>query len=156
MYLAEIAFPRIDPVLVQLGPVKVHWYGVTYIMGFVAAGFILHHLARKGRWPIAPEKVVDVLFWGILGVFLGGRIGYILFYGISLGYTPEQYLRVWEGGMSFHGGLLGVILAYVIFCWRRKLKLGEMFDGLAFATPRSRTKRSIAISHVMNVVGSAT
>jgi phosphatidylglycerol:prolipoprotein diacylglycerol transferase len=137
LHLAEIAYPRINPIVVQFGDVKVHWYGITYILGFIAAGFILHALAKRGRWPIAPEKVVDVLFWGILGVFLGGRIGYILFYGISLGYEPAQYFKVWEGGMSFHGGLLGVILAYSIYCWKKKLRLGEMFDGLAFATTPS-------------------
>jgi phosphatidylglycerol:prolipoprotein diacylglycerol transferase len=135
-YLCEIVYPRIDPILVQFGDVKVHWYGVSYILSFIAGGFILHALAKRGRWPVPPEKVVDVLFWGILGVFLGGRIGYIAFYGVSLGYTFEQYFQVWKGGMSFHGGLLGVILAYSIYCRVKKVPLGEMFDGLAFgATP---------------------
>ena len=132
--LAEIPYPRIDPILLDLGPVKVRWYGLCYIISFVVAGFILHGLAKRGRWPVAPNKVVDVLFWGILGVFIGGRLGYFFFYGLSLGYEWGQIYRVWEGGMSFHGGLLGVIIAYWIYCKRTGTPLGQMFDGLSLAT----------------------
>jgi len=131
--LAEIPYPRIDPILLEIGDIKVRWYGVSYIIAFVAGGFVLHGLAKRGRWPVEPAKVIDVLFWGILGVFIGGRLGYFFFYGLSLGYEWHQIWRVWEGGMSFHGGLLGVILAYWIYCKRTETPLGGMFDGLALA-----------------------
>lgn len=134
--LAEIPYPRIDPILLDLGPVKVRWYGVSYVMAFAAAYFVLRMLARRGRWPVPAEKVADVLFWGILGVFLGGRIGYILFYQLPMGtFDWAHSYRVWEGGMSFHGGLLGVVIAYLIFAWRTKTPVGELFDGLTLATP---------------------
>jgi phosphatidylglycerol:prolipoprotein diacylglycerol transferase len=131
---AEITYPRINPILLDLGSIKVRWYGVSYIIAFVLAGFVLYDLARRKRWPVDPAKVADVLFWGILGVFIGGRLGYVLFYGISLGYGWGDVLRVWEGGMSFHGGLLGVIVAYWIYCKRTGVFRGDMFDGLALAT----------------------
>ncbi len=133
-FLAEIPYPRIDPILLDLGDIKVRWYGVSYIIAFVIAGFVLYGLAKRKRWPVPPDKVADVLFWGILGVFIGGRIGYVLFYGISLGYGWGDVVQVWKGGMSFHGGLLGVIVAYLIYCKRKGTHLGDMFDGLALAT----------------------
>lgn len=135
-FLAEIPYPLIDPILVDLGPVQVRWYGLTYVMAFAAAFFVLRDLSRRGRWPVATEKVGDVLFWGILGVFLGGRIGYILFYQIPLGdFEWGRIYKVWEGGMSFHGGLLGVVLAYWIYARKTKTPKGLLFDGLSLATP---------------------
>lgn len=134
--LAEIPYPRIDPILVDLGGVKIRWYGLSYVFAFVAAYLVLKDLAKRGRWPVKPEKVADVLFWGILGVFIGGRVGYILFYQIWMGdFEWSRIWRVWEGGMSFHGGLLGVIVAYLIYARKTKTSLGELFDGLTLATP---------------------
>jgi phosphatidylglycerol:prolipoprotein diacylglycerol transferase len=132
--LAEIPYPRIDPILVRIGSLKVHWYGVCYIIGFVLAALVLHGLARRRRWPVEPQRVVDVLFWGILGVFVGGRLGYFFFYGLTLHYKWWQIIQVWKGGMSFHGGLLGVIVAYWIYAWRTGTPRGQLFDGLALAT----------------------
>jgi phosphatidylglycerol:prolipoprotein diacylglycerol transferase len=133
--LAEITYPIIDPILVELGPVKVRWYGLTYVLAFGAAFLVLRMLARRGRWPVAPEKVGDVMFWGILGTFLGGRIGYMLFYAIPMGnFGWDKVYRVWEGGMSFHGGLLGVVLAYWIYAVKTQTPRGQLFDGLALAT----------------------
>ncbi len=131
--VADIPFPLIDPILLDFGAVKVRWYGVCYIIAFVLAGLVLRGLAKRRRWPVDPQKVVDVLFWGILGVFVGGRIGYFLFYGLSLGYEWWQIVEVWKGGMSFHGGLLGVIVAYWIYCKKTGAARGEFFDGLSLA-----------------------
>jgi phosphatidylglycerol:prolipoprotein diacylglycerol transferase len=135
--LAEIPYPRIDPDIVQLGPVTVRWYGVSYILAFVLAYLVLRDLARRGRWPVAPERVADVLFWGILGVFFGGRIGWVLFYGIPGGSvrTIWDAVTVWKGGMSFHGGLIGVIVAYWVYTKVKNLPRGAFFDGLTLATP---------------------
>ena len=133
-FIAEIVYPRVDPVLLQFGDLKVRWYGLSYIVAFVLAALVLRGLARRRRWPVEPQRVVDVLFWGILGVFLGGRIGWFFFYGLSSGRGLGDIYKVWEGGMSFHGGLLGVILAYVIYAWRTRTPLGQLFDGLSLAT----------------------
>jgi phosphatidylglycerol:prolipoprotein diacylglycerol transferase len=134
--LAEIAYPRIDPVVFHVGPLPVRWYGVSYILAFVSAYLVLRGLAKRKRWPVAPDRVADVLFWGILGVFLGGRIGWEFFYAITEGHFDlGNFYKVWQGGMSFHGGLLGVILAYWIWTAKAKVPRGDFFDGLSLATP---------------------
>jgi len=133
--LAELTYPRIDPILFHVFGHPVRWYGIAYVVAFVAAYLILRGLAKRGRWPVPPERVADVLFWGILGVFVGGRLGWVLFYGMhEPGWEWSSILKVWKGGMSFHGGLLGVIAAYWIYCSKMRLSHGEMFDGLALAT----------------------
>lgn len=142
--LAEIPYPRIDPILLEIGSLKIRWYGLSYVMAFAAAWFVLRDLARRGRWVVTPEKVGDVLFWGILGVFLGGRLGYVFFYSIPTyvresgslaGYDWGAIVRVWDGGMSFHGGLAGVVIAYWVWAWRTRAPRGLLFDGLTVATP---------------------
>lgn len=136
LHLAEIPYLRIDPDLLHIGPVTVRWYGVSYVVAFALAWWVLTGLAKRKRWPVEPDRVADVLFWGILGVFVGARLGWILFYGIHLpSFDWSRSYRVWEGGMSFHGGLAGVLIAYLIYVWRMKKPLGEFFDGLSLATP---------------------
>ncbi len=133
--LAEIAYPRIDPILVEFGSLKVRWYGVSYVLAFVLAWVVLRALAARGRIPIAKDRVADFLFWGVLGVFLGGRIGYVLFYMIPGGeFAWGKIHRVWDGGMSFHGGLSGVIIAYALYVRRLRLPFRDLADGLALAT----------------------
>lgn len=134
--LSEIPFPLVDPILWDTGfaGIKIRWYGVSYIVSFLLAGLVLHGLARRGRWPVAPERVVDVLFWGIVGVFVGGRLGYVLFYALGR-YDFWQVLKVWEGGMSFHGGLAGVVIAYAIYARKAGISGAALFDGLSVATP---------------------
>jgi phosphatidylglycerol:prolipoprotein diacylglycerol transferase len=119
-----INFPEIDPVIFQLGPLAVRWYGLMYLLGFGAAYLLIRHLSRLRSLALNSDGVSDLLFYGVLGVVLGGRLGYVLFY------NPSQYLSrpleifaVWQGGMSFHGGLLGVVVASLLFCWRRKLPI---------------------------------
>ncbi|MFO1300862.1 MAG: prolipoprotein diacylglyceryl transferase [Burkholderiaceae bacterium] len=129
--------PQFDPIAFSLGPIAVRWYGLMYLLAF--AGFFL-----LGRWRLqqaafaqstglAPRDLEDLLFWGALGVVLGGRLGYVLFYkpGYYLGH-PLEVLAVWQGGMSFHGGLLGVIVATWLFCRRRGLAFWPVID---FAAP---------------------
>ncbi len=133
--LAELAYPLVDPIAFRVLGHPVRWYGISYVLAFAGAWVILRMLARRGRWPVAEDRVADVLFWGILGVFLGGRLGWVLFYGMhQAGWSWSSLLKVWEGGMSFHGGLLGVILAYWTYCARMGLRRGEFFDGLSLAT----------------------
>lgn len=129
--------PRFDPVALQLGPIAIHWYGLMYLLAF---GLFL----LLGRWRIAqqpwtawsPKMLDDVLFYGVLGVILGGRLGYILFYkpGDYLAH-PLDIFKVWEGGMSFHGGFLGVIVAMMLFARSRKLHWLSVTDFIAPLVP---------------------
>ena len=132
-HLAAIPFPRIDPVAFRLFGFEVRWYGISYLVAFWLAWLVLRSLSRRGRWPVPPDHAGDALFWGILGVFLGGRMGYMLFYAEDKSLPAWWHIR--EGGMAFHGGLLGVILAYVVYAIVKKVRFRDLADGLALATP---------------------
>ncbi|PIV34614.1 MAG: prolipoprotein diacylglyceryl transferase [Lysobacterales bacterium CG02_land_8_20_14_3_00_62_12] len=126
-------FHDIDPVAWQIGPLAVHWYGLTYLCAFATAYWLGLHRLRAGRLGINAEQFSDLLFVGMLGVILGGRIGYMLVYGRDeLAADPLSLLRVWEGGMSFHGGLVGVLLAGL--WWSRKQQRA-VFDVIDFVAP---------------------
>ena len=111
MGLIEIPYPRIDPVALQLpGGLAIRWYGIGFMVAFGAGYAILKRLARRGFLPLAPDKVGDLLFALIVGVILGGRLGYILFYDFaSFAANPARIIRIWEGGLAFHGGFAGAI-----------------------------------------------
>lgn len=127
-----ITFPEIDPVIFRIGPLSVRWYGLMYLLGFGAAYLLIRHLSRLRNLDLSRDGVSDLLFYGVLGVVLGGRLGYVLFYN-PLQYLsrPLEIFAVWQGGMSFHGGLLGVAIAVVVFCRRRKLPILLTGDVLA-------------------------
>ena len=119
-----IQFPSIDPVIFNLGPLAVRWYGLMYLIGFIAALFIANRAAdnSKGLW--TRDQVGDLLFYGFLGVILGGRVGYVLFYQFDYFIADPSYLfKIWQGGMSFHGGLLGVITAIYLFARKNQQSL---------------------------------
>ena len=129
-------FPHIDPVFLRLGPLEFRWYGLMYILSFIAAYFLIRSGVRRKKLPLSQDDVADLLFVLALGVILGGRFGYVLFY--NLGYYISQPLKifaVWEGGMSFHGGFLGVICA--AFWYSRKKKIGflELTDLCIITVP---------------------
>ena len=116
-----IAYPAIDPVFLKIGPLSFRWYGLMYAISFVLAVFLIPILAARKEIEVTKEAVSDLLFYVAIGVILGGRLGYILFYNPVFYFTnPTKLFAVWEGGMSFHGGLLGVIIAGLIFCRTRK------------------------------------
>ena len=125
---------QIDPIALSLGPLKIHWYGLMYLLAFASAWWLGRKRIRAGRLPGTDMNgFSDLLFYGMLGVVLGGRIGYILFYAFdSFLENPLTLFKVWEGGMSFHGGLLGVMAAAL--WWTRKQKL-HFFDTMDFVAP---------------------
>lgn len=128
-------FPNIDPIALQLGPLTIRWYALSYVAGIILGYYYIGWLNR--RFPYFDEKAKDdLIFYAVLGVILGGRIGYILFYNFPYYIdNPAHILRVWEGGMSFHGGLCGVLIAFVFFCRKHKRKWLAVMDYLAAATP---------------------
>jgi phosphatidylglycerol:prolipoprotein diacylglycerol transferase len=125
--------PDIDPVAFSVGPLDVHWYGLMYLGGFAAAWWLANRRAGRPDSPVSRAQVEDVIFYAALGVILGGRFGYVLFYNFGQFLQDPLWLfRVWEGGMSFHGGLLGVIAALGFYAWRKGIHPGRLFD---FAAP---------------------
>ncbi len=131
-----LQFPVIDPIIFSIGPVALRWYGMMYLIGFVAAMFIANKAADKsdGQW--TRDQVSDLLFYSFLGVILGGRIGYVLFYQWDYFLADPLYLfQIWEGGMSFHGGLLGVITAVYIFARKTNKSFLIVADFVAPLVP---------------------
>lgn len=127
-------FHDIDPVAFHLGPVQVHWYGIMYLLGFLAAWWLGELRRKQGRLPVTQQAFSDLLFYGMLGVIVGGRVWYMLSY-VSLDWIvndPLALFRVWDGGMSFHGGLLGVLAAG--WWWSRRQKI-HFFDTIDFVAP---------------------
>ncbi|MCW9078189.1 MAG: prolipoprotein diacylglyceryl transferase [Gammaproteobacteria bacterium] len=120
-------FPDFDPVAVQLGPLAIRWYGLMYLAGFAAAWWLGRARARRPGAVISTAQMDDLLFYAALGVIIGGRLGYILFYNFESWLSdPLQIFRVWEGGMSFHGGFLGVLVGM----WWYGRRIGRTFFAL--------------------------
>lgn len=132
-----IILHQIDPIAFGLGPLQVHWYGLMYLLGFGTCWWLGRRRIRAGRLPGVDEQAFgDLLFYGMLGVVLGGRIGYVLFYAFGdLLDDPLMLLRIWEGGMSFHGGLLGVLAAALWWAHRHRLHFFDVMDFVAPLVP---------------------
>ncbi len=129
-------FPTIDPVFLSIGPLQFRWYGLMYILAFVASYFILRAEIRRKQLPLTTDDVADLVFYGAMGVVLGGRLGYILFYNLSFYLAnPLRLFAVWEGGMSFHGGFLGVIAAFVLYARRKRISFWALIDMAAQCAP---------------------
>jgi len=129
-------YPEIDPVIIEIGPLALRWYGLMYLLGFAGAWLLARRRALRPGSVLAPQQVDDLIFYGALGVIVGGRLGYILFYNFDawLG-DPLVLLRVWEGGMSFHGGLLGVLVAIGLLCRKHRLSFFAVGDFVAPLVP---------------------
>ncbi len=124
-----LQYPGFDPIAFEIGPLRVHWYGIMYLVGFGAGWWLGRLRARRPDSTWKANDVDDLIFYAMLGVILGGRIGYVLFYGLSYWAQDPLYpLKIWEGGMSFHGGMIGVMCSIAIFAWRRGRRVADVFD----------------------------
>ncbi len=162
MPLALLPYPEIDPVLIHLGPLAVRWYALAYIAGLLLGWwFIVLMLRQKSLWtnppfggrpPATADDIGDLVVWATFGVIVGGRLGWVLFYGVALCSVspgqgmcvglpgdfishPIRIIAAWDGGMSFHGGLIGMAVALWLFCRRRKLMLFALGDLVASVAP---------------------
>ncbi len=132
-----LIYPQFNPVALQLGPVSIHWYGIAYVAAFLLGLAYAKHLARRHpAGGVTPDKLESLFTYVILGVILGGRLGFVLFYNLDhyLMY-PFDILKVWQGGMSFHGGLAGVMLAVAWFAWKHQVNVIDLGDRIAPVAP---------------------
>lgn len=140
--LSLISFPEIDPVIFALGPLQIRWYGVAYVVGILLGWRYARKLVQNDRlWPpggarISTLDIDDFLIWATIGIVAGGRIGYVLFYDLAaVMANPVRALEIWNGGMSFHGGLLGTLLAMLLFARKRNIPLFRLFDVVCAVVP---------------------
>ena len=135
--IASILFPPIDPVIFRIGPVAVRWYGLAYLLGFWIAYVALRRLIRYGRLQLADEKLSNLVAWLAAGVIVGGRAGWWIFYHRGAGAIEPWYepMAIWRGGMSFHGGLVGVVVALAFWSRRERVSMLNLADSLALVAP---------------------
>jgi len=131
-----LQYPQFDPIAIQIGPVAVHWYGLMYLIGFALVWVLGRWRIKRGLSDLSFQDLEDLIFYCVLGVVIGGRLGYVIFY------QPSQYLAhpievfyLWQGGMSFHGGLIGVVLVLLLFARKKKRRLLEIGDFIAPLIP---------------------
>lgn len=134
--MAVLTYPAIDPVLIQLGPFAVHWYGVAYIIGFVAAGLLFAWLNRRWGIGFTSDDILTIVLYCVFGVLIGGRLGYVLVYGgrtfIS---DPLAVVQIWNGGMSWHGGFLGIVIAGLLVSRKFGVPFLRLADMAAVGAP---------------------
>ena len=131
-----LTFPNIDPVAIYLGPLKIHWYGIMYLIGFISALLMANWRSKHYKLGLNREQISDLVFYAALGVIIGGRIGYMLFYDFNkLLASPWDLIKIWQGGMSFHGGLLGVGVALWLFARKNKIPFLHVTDFVAPLVP---------------------
>lgn len=139
---ASLAFPAIDPIALRLGPLQIHWYGLAYVAGIMLGWLYARWLLKKNQlWPanqapMTTVKLDDFITWSVLGIVIGGRLGYMLFY------VPDAFLsdplmifKVWDGGMSFHGGLIGMITVMILFGRKNGISVWSLFDLMSTVAP---------------------
>ncbi len=136
MALALLAYPNIDPVLVRLGPIAVRWYGLAYVAAFIGAGLVMRHLNRRWDLGLTEDDELEILLAAVIGVIVGARLGYVFFYGLTAYVrAPLTIFAIWDGGMSFHGGLIGILLAAVVESRRLKLPFFTLVDMGSVGAP---------------------
>jgi phosphatidylglycerol:prolipoprotein diacylglycerol transferase len=137
-----VPFPQFDPVLLQIGPFAIRWYALAYVGGILLGWRYAVALVRNRRiWinrapPVTPEQIDDLILWVTLGIIVGGRLGHVLFYTPTMVFEdPLQVFQVWKGGMSFHGGAIGVFIAMIVFAWRNGIDLWRLGDVVSTVVP---------------------
>src|SRR3990167_7913520 len=131
-----LLFPNINPVALSLGPIKIHWYGLMYLLGFICARFLAIFRVKRYQLNWSLAQIDDLIFYAALGVILGGRLGYMFLYNLHALITqPLKLFMIWEGGMSFHGGLIGVMLALYFLSHKLKKSYLDILDFLAPLVP---------------------
>ncbi|MFC0244502.1 prolipoprotein diacylglyceryl transferase [Falsochrobactrum ovis] len=140
--VSGLAFPPIDPIIFSIGPIAIHWYGLGYVVGILFAWWYgkkllnNHRLWANNHPPMQADTLDDFVIWAALGVVLGGRLGYVLFYNLPFYLAnPLAIPAVWDGGMSFHGGIIGTTLAMIWFARSRNIPVWSMFDTIAAGVP---------------------
>ncbi|MBD9455687.1 prolipoprotein diacylglyceryl transferase [Rhizobium sp. RHZ02] len=141
-FMAIMPFPEIDPIAFSLGPLAIHWYGLAYVAGIMLGWYYARQIAGNNKlWPgdvspITKVQLDDFIIWVALGIVLGGRIGYILFYDMpAVIESPIRAIQIWNGGMSFHGGLTGTTIAMIVFARRNSIPIWSLFDIVAAVVP---------------------
>lgn len=131
-----LTYPAINPVALQIGPLVIHWYGLMYLFGFIAGWALLIMRVKQSPRGFKPEQISDILFYTALGIIVGGRLGYMFFYAFSETIQhPLRIFAIWQGGMSFHGGLLGVIISLSLYARKIGKSLGDITDLIAPVVP---------------------
>ncbi len=131
-----LAYPEISPIAFSLGPLAVRWYSLAYLFGILSAWFLLLRNIKKYQLPLDKAKVEDLVFYVTLGIILGGRLGYAIFYGgAAMWQNPLHLLEIWKGGMSFHGGVAGVIIAVYVYVRKIQYSFLGLMDLVALYTP---------------------
>ncbi|OMH31761.1 prolipoprotein diacylglyceryl transferase [Motiliproteus sp. MSK22-1] len=144
-----LTYPNIDPVALAIGPLKIHWYGLMYLVGFGAAWWLANYRAGRSDATWSKQQVSDLIFWSAVGVIFGGRAGYVLFYNFEQFLANPLWLfKIWEGGMSFHGGLLGVTTA--LFLYGRQINK-SFFEVADFTAPL--VPLGLAAGRIGNFIG---
>lgn len=131
-----LIYPEINPIAFRIGPLDAHWYGLMYILGFLSAWLLGILRAKKPHSPVKPEQIGDMVFSAAIGVIVGGRVGYMLFYALpDFLAHPLLIFKVWQGGMSFHGGMVGVIVALLLYSQKIKIPFFALTDFIAPLVP---------------------
>jgi len=131
-----IPYPDLSPVIFKIWKFEVRWYGVMYIIGFIAAYFVIKYLAARKKVKLLGDDLWDFMFYAMIGVIVGGRLGYCLFYAPAYYFlNPLKIFAIWEGGMSFHGGLIGVFIGTLYYCWKKKVHFYDAADIIVASAP---------------------
>jgi phosphatidylglycerol:prolipoprotein diacylglycerol transferase len=127
---------NIDPILVDLGPIRVSWYGLMYVLGFFASYLLVRYQMKRKDFGVSKSEVENLYFYLIIGLMIGARLGYVLFYDLKVYLSdPFEILAIWHGGMSFHGGLIGVLVVGILFAWRNKKSFWKIADLIIVTAP---------------------
>lgn len=127
---------NINPILIELGPFRLSWYGLMYVFGFAASYLLVRYQMKQKDFGISKLEVENLYFYLILGLVIGARLGYVLFYDLKMYLAdPFEIVAIWHGGMSFHGGLIGVVIVGIVFCWKNKKSFWKVSDLIIVTAP---------------------